>query len=228
MRVPNYRLPGAFAIALALVCSCSSPYPDPQAGKGGSGSQGGGGAEAESLFVSSTDSSGAAAVYFRTSDAAYISDNGYTLWSLKAADQSPFVSRTVVLNKQSGDPGAGFGIVFCRHGASSIADETMLVAMIDTEQEYIVGEAIGSSFTAIVPWTSSPYLKRGYNQANAMSVSLDRMTRVFTLFINGERVKTFSAIEPGYDLSGGNGYIAVISPRDDFPTTPVCIAYIEQ
>lgn len=178
--------------------------------------------EASSLFApSATDPS---LIAFSTNDSAYISDRGYTLWALKAAAQNPFVSRKAMLNKTSGSAEAGYGIVFCHHGA----DERMLVAMIDTQGEYIVGEALGSSFSEIVPWTSTTCLKRGYNQDNAIEVSLDSGTRTFTLAINGTAVKTFTAIESTYDLGGDNGYIAVISPWDSFPETPVSVNFREQ
>jgi hypothetical protein len=179
--------------------------------------------EASSLFVpSATDSS---LVEFQTNDCAYITERGYSLWALKASPQSPFVSRTVVLNKTSGSMEAGYGIVFCHHGTG----ERMLVAMIDAQQEYIVGEAVGSTFTAIVPWTSCAYLKKGYNQDNEIGIRLDLSTKTFSLSINGSSdVKTFSAIETNYDFGGDNGFLAVISPWDSFPGTPVAVSFREK
>jgi hypothetical protein len=178
--------------------------------------------EASSLFVESPAEPGFFA--FETNDAAYITDRGYTLWALKAAEQSPFASRTAMLNKSSGSAEAGYGIVFCHRSA----EERMLVVMIDTQQEYIVGEATGSAFTAIVPWTASAYLKKGYNQDNELGLRLDQATRTFTLALNGVDVKTFSAIETDYELGGGNGYLVVISPWDEFPGTPVSLSFREK
>jgi hypothetical protein len=212
------------AVFLACLCACSSPYPDRRGSGGESEEQGD--AEVESLFVPSIDAPGL--FEFETRDSTYIADRGFTIWALKAESQDPFVSRTAVLNKLGGNSAAGFGLVFCRHGADESADETMLVAMIDTEQEYLVGEAVGPSFRVIVPWTYSGRLKYGYNQANEVGLGLDGDTRVFTLSLNGEAVREFSAIESDYDCGGSNGYIAVISPQDDFPDKPVRIAYQER
>jgi hypothetical protein len=178
--------------------------------------------EANSLFVASAAES--SLVEFATNDVAYMTDRGYTLWALKAAAQTPFVSRTVVLNKSSGVSEAGYGIVFCHHGS----DERMLVAMIDEQQEYIVGEAVGSNFATIVPWTVSSYLKKGPNQDNEIGVRLDPANGTFTLSINGADVKAFSAMESGYDSGGDNGYLVVISPRDSFPATPVRVSFREK
>jgi hypothetical protein len=212
------------AFCLACLCACSSPYPEHRGEGAESGAQGG--AEVESLFVPSADTPGL--FEFETRDSAYIADRGFTIWTLKAEPQDPFVSRTAVLNKLSGNPAAGYGLVFCRHEADERADETMLVAMIDTEQEYLIGEAVGASFKVIVPWKYSALLKYGYNQANAIGLSLDGEARVFTLSVNGRAVEEFSAMESDYDLGGSNGFIAVISPKDDFPDKPVRISYLEE
>jgi len=175
MRAHLGFLKGIYPLVLFIACACSSPYSNP--GTGDAESPSGSGSEVESLFVPSIDGSGAAIFDFETSDSAYLGDNGYTLWALKAASQPAFTSRTVSLDKLSGNAAAGFGIVFCRHPSLSPSDETMLVAMINAQQEYIVGEAGGSIFTEIVPWTPSTFLKQGYNQTNIIGVSLDPATR---------------------------------------------------
>jgi hypothetical protein len=225
MRAHQAYLKGIYPLALFIACACSSPYSNPSTGDTGNPS--GSGSEVESLFVPSIDGSGAANFDFETSDTAYLGDKGYTLWALKAAPQEPFTSRTVSLDKLSGNAAAGFGIVFCRHPALSPSEETMLVAMINTQQEYIVGEAVGSIFTEIVPWTHSTYLKQGYNQTNILSISLDAETHKFTLSLNGNPMPDFSALDPGYPLNGDNGYIAVVSPFEEFPATSVHITYKE-
>jgi hypothetical protein len=229
MRIFSRFLMGA--LALACLCACSSPCTDRPKEGGGSGDQDAAdplSAEVESLFTPSTDSSGNAFFDFETRDSAYITDRGYTLWALRAAPQDPFVSRTVVLNKLGGNPSAGYGLVFCSRRADAHADETMLVAMIDAQQEYAIGEAVGSTYRPIVSWTYSPLLKLGYGQANELGLSLDGETRVFTLSINGEAVAEFSPMENDYYCGGGNGYLAVISPEDDFPRNPVHIIYQEK
>jgi len=213
----------AAGLAAALLLGCSTPSSGSESGTDSSGGGGTGTiAEESSLFgASAADPS---LVEFSTNDSAYITERGYTLWALKAAAQSPFISREVVLTKTSGSAEAGYGIVFCHHDAG----ERMLVAMIDAQGEYIVGEALGSTFSAIVPWTSSTYLRRGYNQDNTIELSLDSGARTFSLEINGNVVKSFAAIESDYDLSGDNGYLVVVSPWDSFPGTPVSVNFKEQ
>jgi hypothetical protein len=224
--IRSFLLLALMAIAVAAAIGCSSPGPDSdgESGKSSQKEEGESGTaqEASSLFV--VDPGEPSLVEFETNDDAYISDRGYTLWALKANSQSPFVARTVVLNKRSGSAEAGYGLVFCHHGA----DERMLVAMIDTQQEYIVGEAVGSRFTAIVPWTNSAYLKKGYNQDNEIGLRLDAGSSTFTLTLNGVGVKSFSAMEPEYELDGGNGYLVVVSPWDEFPGTPVHVTFREK
>ena len=180
-----------------------------------------GGEEASSLFAAAP--ADPAQVDFVTDDDAFVTDRGYTLWALRAGELSPFSSRLVVANKASGSAEAGYGLVFCHRGA----EERMLVAMIDAQGEYIVGEASGSTFTAIVPWTSSAYLKRGFNQDNLIGLRLDPASRTFTLSLNGSDVRSFTAVESGYELGGGEGYIVVISPRERFPGTPVRASFRE-
>jgi hypothetical protein len=212
-------LAACLCAALVLGCSPSGGSDDPEdQDHGGTGTI----EEASELFVESTTEPGL--FKFETNDDAYISDRGFTLWALKAAAQDPFVSRTVVLNKSGGDAWAGYGIVFCHHAAAE--GESMLVVMIDRQGEYIVGEATGSVFTAIVPWTTSTSLKQGLNQDNKIAVRLDAST--FTLSINDVDVKTFSAIETDYELGGDNGYLVVISPWDKFPGTPVKVSFKEE
>jgi hypothetical protein len=222
----GFLCPALLALALAAASGCSSPSreSDEEPERESPAGEGGGGTalEASALFV--VDPSEPSLVDFETNDDAYISDRGYTLWALKARSQSPFVARTAVLNKRSGSAEAGYGLVFCHHEA----DERMLVAMIDMQQEYIVGEAVGSRFTAIVPWTASAFLKKGCNQDNEIGLRLDAESRVFTLSLNGVDVKSFSAIEPEYELDGGNGYLVVVSPWDVFPRTPVRVAFLEK
>ena len=217
-------MPRARTFALLVLClaSCSSPYPD----RGGEGGTAGDepALRADELFVPSADSPGL--FTFETSDPDFISERGFTIWALRAPRQDPFVARTVVLNKRSGDPAAGYGLVFCRHRSEGLSDEAMLVAMIDTEQEFLIGEALGSDFKTILPWTYSPRLKLGYNQANTLGLSLDG--RSFALSLNGVVVARFEAIESDYSCGGENGYIAVISPKDRFPDQSVRIDFQER
>lgn len=221
---PIARLAEAIALIALAGLSCSSPY------RGESPSPvdpGTGGNREESLFEARIDGAGEAFLDFETSDAGYLSPRGYTLWSLKAEPQAEFASRRVLAGKLSGYGATGFGIVLCHREAEDPGMESMLVAMINIEQEYIVGEARGAAFFPLVEWTSSTALKRGYAQENAISVDLDRRTRFFSLYLNGIHACDFTPSSPEYELGGGNGYIAVVSPREEFPASPVHIVFKE-
>jgi hypothetical protein len=220
---------GALVLALALAAAAFGCRPSDGEATGAAGTppgrEGGGQGrveEASSLFAASD--SDPSLVEFETNDDAYLTERGYTLWALKAAAQDPFDSRMVVLNKAGGCDEAGYGLVFC-HGSRG---ERMLVAMINAKREYIVGEAAGSEFATIVPWTACSRLKGGYNQDNVIGLKLDAASRRFALSINGDEVCSFAAIEPDYGLGGGNGYLVVISPRDRFPDTPVSVSFREE
>ena len=183
--------------------------------------------QVDDLFTADPDSPGR--FIFQTNDPAYWGPYGYTLWTLTGAPSSPFVSRQVEVNKVSGDGAAGYGMVFCHYdtGEPNVG-ETMLVAMIDTQKEFIVGEVTGASFTEIVPWTESAYLSMGYNQANVLKVTYDAGEKEFALFLNGGLAVRFrDDSRPFHDAGGGNGFIVVISPRDDFPHTPVYVIFQE-
>lgn len=224
MRAPAIKLIAALLSGLAIQSSCSSPHRDaidlPD-------DAGGGGHREESLFDIETDGQGREVLNFETADAAYLSPRGYTLWALKAPYQESFESRSVMLDKISGNESAGFGLVFCHRAADEASEETMLIAMINADQEYILGQAYGGAFYPLVEWTKTPYLKKGFHQENRIGIDLNRITREFTLTANGTELCSFTPNDPEYELGGGNGYIAVISPRESFPSTPVHVVFHE-
>ncbi len=179
----------------------------------------------DSLFAE-TQSGSLRKFSFYTSDQAYISNSGYTFWSLNKNIQNPFIARTVHINKLSGDSAAGYGIVFCHHDAGSSGSlEKMLIVLINTKGEYTIGEAVGGVFSYIKDWAISPNIKIGYNQENTIGLALNG--RIFTLCLNGVEAARFTALEESYELAGGDGCIAVISPLENFPSVPVSISYTE-
>ena len=165
-----------------------------------------------------------------TNDSAFWGPYGYTLWALKGAEQTPFTTREAALCKTSGDDSAGFGIVICHYeDADPGIGETMLVVMINTKQQYIVGEVIGAEFTPIVPWTYSDRLLANKGQTNVVLVDYDDAIEEYILRLNGTEVKRFRDDEaPYHNAGGGDGYIVVISPLDEFPAVPVQVTFIDQ
>jgi hypothetical protein len=180
--------------------------------------------QVDDLFVDE----GSGKYVLETNDTVYWGPYGYTLWAIKGSAQTPFTSRQVVVNKVSGDASAGYGVVFCQYDTGDPdVGETMLVVMINTKQEYIVGEVCGAQFTEIVPWTTSTKLRQGYNQGNTLRV--DYASEEYTLSINGVETVVFRDDEPPYHSDGGGrGFIVVISPMDEFPETPVHVIFEEQ
>jgi len=162
-----------------------------------------------------------------TNDTKYHGTSGFTLWTANIGNQATFIARTVSVMKASGVSGAGYGIVFCHGTDAASGSETMLVVMINNNREYIVGEVIGAEFTEILPWTETATLTGGYNQKNTIALSRDG-EGLFTLSLNGTTAATFRDEETPFHTGGNDGYLAVISPGDDFPTESVHIEYWEE
>ncbi len=184
----------------------------------------GGVAQVDELFVDQ----GGGTYDFQTNDTAYWGTWGYTLWAIKGAAQTPFTEREVTVNKIEGDLSAGFGIVFCHYThADPEVGETMLALMINTKQEYIVGEVCGPYFSEIKGWTHSDALRSGTNMENTIRVAWNTGEGRFDIYFNGSFADYFMDEEPPYHTEGADGYIVVISPKDDFPNTLVHVIFQE-
>src|SRR5208337_3556852 len=167
---------------------------------------------------------------FRTNDPAYWGPYGSTIWTLAGPPEEPFQQLEADLIKVEGDDTAGYGVVFCSYDTGNPeTGETMLVAMINTRREFIVGEVAGSAFTEIVPWSSCQSLNAGYSQSNVLRVTYDSAAGEYCLFLNGtEAVRFRDDEEPRHDQGGRNGYIVVISPLDSFPSSSVHVIFQER
>lgn len=221
--------------ALAALVGCANPAGGAPKKDGGTG-DGGGEAQADNLFVLNATTG---SYDFATASADYLGPDGYTLWSLSLGAQSTFVGRDVTLRKDSGYQYAGYGIVFCERALGD-GSETMLVAMINTEGQYSVGEAAGSTYTPYTgtadnSWVnanaSSAVLHVGYGEGNAneLVVTRDAASKEFTLSLNGHEVFSFTDQRLPLVEGGSDGFIAVIGPdsKEDFPSKPVQISYTE-
>jgi hypothetical protein len=206
-----------------LLCGCPSSYPPqetPTSEDSGSTEQ------HDELFVQQPDQSW----LFSTNDSAFWGPNGYTLWSLPLAGQATFATRDVQLVKSSGNAWAGYGIIFCQlvtGGPSS--EESMLLVMINTQQQYSLGEVSGSRYTPYTSptWVSHSALNRGCGVVNRVTLTRDA-GGLFTLYVNQVQVTTFRDGRTPVPAGGGDGYLAVISPQDIFPQSPVTVSYKER
>jgi len=206
-----------------LLCGCPFSYPPQET----TTSEDTGGAEQhDELFVQQPDQSW----LFSTNDSAFWGPNGYTLWALPLAGQATFAMRDVELVKNSGNAWAGYGIIFCQlvTGEPS-SEESMLLVMINTQQQYSLGEVSGSRYTPYTSptWVSHSGLNRGYGIVNRVTVTRDA-GGLFTLYVNQVPVMTFRDGRTPVPAGGGDGYLAVISPQDVFPQSPVTVSYMEK
>jgi hypothetical protein len=162
---------------------------------------------------------------FKTNDPAYYTNHGATFWCLiKDQPEAEFTNREAALTKFTGNAGAGFGLV-CGYRIDPVYGATMLVILINTEREYYIAEITANVIESIIPWKESLLLKQGYNQHNV--VRLEYKAGQFNLYINGQLETAFRDDAEPLHTSGRNGYMAVISPLDDFPAIPVEVQFKE-
>lgn len=203
---------------------CPAPAGENNGTPGAPDTSGGDVAQKDDLFVAQGDGS----YVFTTNDTAYWGPYGYTLWAvMPALSQPTFTQRDVVLTKSSGNAAAGYGIVFCQYDSGNPAhDETMLIVMINTQQQYSVGEATGSVYSPYTnpTWVQDLHLVKGGGNPNEVLVTRDA-GGLFSLALNGTQVMTFRDGRTPVQSGGGGGYLAVISPQDSFPAIPVSISY---
>ncbi len=180
--------------------------------------------EHSELFVD--DAGSPPTTVFQTNDPRFWGPYGCTLWTVRGSPQTPFASREVTAAKVSGDGSAGFGLVFCAYeSADPLVGETMLVVMINTQRELIVGEVAAGQFRELVPWTFCAALKAGYSQENTIGLAAASGEIVVTL--NGSEAVRVRDEDPPLHEGGADGYLVVISPLDRFPEIPVHVVFRE-
>lgn len=172
--------------------------------------------EKSELFVEDPDTG---IIVFETNDTKYSGEYGYTLWSQDDTVQDPFTHMNVILKKISGNDSAGYGVVFGSH------DNTMLIVLINTLKEFIIGELSGNLFTELQPWSNSVDLIPDFNQENTIDITYNSDTGDFALSFNGGEDLPFRDDDEPFHISGKEGYMVVISPLDDFPNIPVSITF---
>ena len=160
---------------------------------------------------------------FFTNDPDLWGPYGCTLWTLTGTWQEKFVARGLELQKISGDRSAGYGAILC-HRDDAVLGETMLVVMINTRQEYAVGEVTGTQFQYLVSWARCSALVAGY-ASNRLRVQRDGES--FAVFFNDVQACSFQDEDPPLHSGGADGLIVVISPQDRFPETGVHVVFQE-
>jgi hypothetical protein len=178
-------------------------------------------AERSDLFVEPEEDP-ATRVFF-TNDPALWGPYGCTVWTLTGSRQEPFAARELELQKISGDGTAGFGAVLCRR-YDELLGETMLVVLINTRQEYTVGEVTKAQFQYLVSWADCPALVKGY-ALNRLRVESEGEN--YSVYFNGVLACSFRDEEEPLHSGGDDGLIVVISPQDRFPETGVHVVFRE-
>jgi hypothetical protein len=171
-----------------------------------------------SLFTSD-----AGRTVFSTNDTAWISENGYTLWTLTGSDGSSFDNYTVTAAKASGRASAGYGVVFCETEDAAYG-VCMYCVLVNITGQYAIGKLVNGSYSSIAWWTASSHLKQGY-VSNILSITRDSSSKKFTLYINGNRETEFSDGRTPVLDSGKRGYVVVISPNEGFPENYVTVYF---
>jgi len=186
----------------------------------------------DELFASEKIEDGLTLTNFKTNDLKYWTHEGATVWTVWGETGTVFNSRKVSMSKPIGFSGGGYGIVFC-HNIHDIDGESvpvMLVVMINNSEQYIIGKAVGGVFTDFGWWKSTPHLRHGAGSLNEIIVIYEEDIEKYCLIINGNIIERFSDDNDDYPVlrSGRNGYIAVITPFDNFPVSGIDIYFWEK
>ena len=199
-----------FALAVGL-SGCDTQYITVPGG-------GGGVAEYQILFEKQADGS----VRFSTNDRRLLGVSGSTHWKIGTVSEEPMTEFTVTVQKASGSPQGGYGVVFSASDA-----EHFLVVLIDTTQHYKVGKyAKESGLKVITDWTVSTELNGGY-VANTIRVSFTA-PKQYRVYFNGDAVGIGFQDEDDPPYTGGYyGYVAEVSSTESFPDVPVDVSFTQ-
>jgi len=158
-----------------------------------------------------------------TNDRRFSRLHGSSVWlPLDDNSQDPFDSWEVEVTKSSGDRNAGYGIVLCQQRDSE-GIESMLTVMIRVDRYYQIGKVVGKKYTKLLGWRFSKRLKGGYGISNRIEV--EREDGEFVLTFNGGEVVRFRDKKEPIHEGGVQGFLAVISPLESFPSVPVDIGF---
>ncbi len=172
----------------------------------------------EDLFKSEDGSS----FIFKTNNKKYLKNRGYTIWSLPKTNNTDSFGMDVDILKQSGKDNMGYGIVFSAYETQEGISK-MQAILIDVNQNYIIGNISDGKFEASKSWTYTKNLNGGYN-TNNIKINFDENEKKFKLFFNGLEEPTFSSITDNFQNTS-YGFVATISPYEDFDSSFVWIEY---
>jgi hypothetical protein len=161
---------------------------------------------------------GNGSVQFLTNDAQYY---GYYFWNTYTqTNELPMSTVTATVMKQSGCLYSGYGIVFCYQD-----NNNFYRLLIDADGQYSVYAKVGGTYSAIIPWTTTPseHLNSGVGVANVIGVT-QQSPGNFLVNFNGTQETLFS---DGSFTGGKVGFYAYIDDQtgENFPYTPEDIRF---
>ncbi|CAD7837755.1 hypothetical protein S1OALGB6SA_1358 [Olavius algarvensis spirochete endosymbiont] len=210
---------GIMFLVIAMISSCDLNLVEED---WGDGIPSGGVQVVEKLFEHSADTG---SYRLHTNDKQFSRLYGSSVWlPLSANPQNPFDVWRVTVSKSSGEENAGYGIVLCQQMVSNDV-EAMLTVMIRVDRYYQIGKVIGKKYTKLTGWKYSRNLNGGYGIVNEIEV--ERGSGEWVLSFNGEETERFKDEEEPMLEGGIQGFLAVISPLERFPSIPVDIKFKE-
>lgn len=169
------------------------------------------------------------AVRFFSTDVSCRGAAGYSFWmygdvSVSANEAGGILYRAAV-DRISGNPAAGFGIVFAvQEGGASF-----YVLLIDTEGNWELGQVTDRIFTAMGDgWApGGGVLKTGYNQVNEIGVHVTASAAgiEITPLLNGTPMPPVGDEDATVFSRGAFGFIVTTAPTEPSPTNPVDVRF---
>lgn len=153
---------------------------------------------------------------FKTNDSRYIGFEGNSIWKLSQTSENEMTSFEADVYKTSGDQAGGFGLIFC---ASTI--NSFFFIEIDTNQGYLIGKVTEGSAEALSEgWDISDALKPGFGVKNKIKIEYVGSQK-FDVYFNDEMAIQIEDTNTPFFTGGRYGFIADVTPNDDFPLLPV-------
>ena len=127
----------------------------------------------------------------------------------------------VELTKLSGKDNMGCGIVFSAFETEQ-GTKKMQTVLINTNGQYTIGNISNGKFEIDKDWTYTQNLIKGYNSNNIKIIYSGNTN--FKLFFNGHEECDFTSIRNNF-TNTSYGFVATISPYEDFDSSLVWVEY---
>jgi hypothetical protein len=154
---------------------------------------------------------------FYTNDPQYL---GYSFPSYYNVSNTTSASYSIETKKISGKDNTGYGMIF------GVDSNNYFIVYITVNGRYKISVRTGEKYTTVKDWSSSPDLRIGYSQSNAIRIlkSGSRYTVYFKYDINNPvtTITNFTDFTDTYFNGTINriGFIAGVSTEESFPNTP--------